>query len=244
MDKLAKFRPFLEKARLQAAEDRAAGRARFGGKADFFRASTERAYSDAAKVLIDHALAQKRPDNLVQPAVFLLRHAVELELKKLICAAWDIEEMRQSIDAGQEVTSERSKRDQDKMTDHPLVPLLNLLVKVLKPLRLEVPSGLASLARELHDFDAGDVTRTRYSRGMRDGYKHASYPEQVVADLRSWLDRLQHYHTTDGNLRADCSKCDDFTFVEELAMWQSGLDQQMYASGLLTLEDEKLNEDD
>lgn len=227
----------LAKSAIKEATNRAAGRIRVGGRFWQVFHPTEQAFRDAAGLVIADTLERPDPSHLIQPAMHLFRHALELELKGLILAAWDVEEMSLSNEA---VAIVRVRRTFKVKMEHKLNVLHKNLVKALKPLNalvkygspLKVSPKLTALVRDVVQAEKGDETRWRYSKGKHPAFASESFPDVQDVHLRALWERLVDYHATDGQVRLDAWKHADRTLSEELGEWGEGLEQGLIQSGV------------
>jgi len=225
----------IDKSDDERREDRERKQARFGGM--WRPPSYIDAYFDATKILYAHALKRDRLDELALPLVYMQRHTVELVIKNLLSALYDLSDGRQILadnKRGPPCDWKPSEGARERLvTKHDLHLLLDDLQRALAGLKFgSVPTLLIEISNELAKVEAGAESRLRYSTfGLPGEPRSTSFPEHVVLPVGRIQDLLVEtialYDTVEDDPSSPLSFLDDIYYEDRRQV------EIMYELGLL-----------
>lgn len=136
------------------------GVARVGGlwrRPDYFRA-----YLRSAAVLIEHGVRHEELDEVMLPAFYLQRHALELLIKRLLSYLYEWAEFR--VKLGYNWEGVPSNGQKDRFTTHGIHKLFQDLCRTCKHFKFtNPPLELAALVKKLTQFEKTE-TWSRYAQ--------------------------------------------------------------------------------
>ena len=143
--------------------------------------SLGRSYLLAARHVIESGERENRVGEVCLPAAYLQRHALEVELKYLLSAAYSIERDRKMYFAlDDDITSRLSVKEPPET--HEFQPLLKLLHAALVEIDFQqsLPDKVSTVSKQLTKDEKKQHTRFRY---LRDRKGAESFPEAETVPI-------------------------------------------------------------
>jgi HEPN domain-containing protein len=149
-------------------------------------------YLRAARELLDSGSMA----DVALPIAYLQRHALELALKGLLSASYEVAELRERLNANRTLP----KATKQVQATHDLRALLDLLRQALTKIGFAVPQLVIEAVNALHEMEVRKLPNQqpeampdvwRYEKARRKKAEVCSIPAQLVLPLRKHQERLE-----------------------------------------------------
>lgn len=218
-----KARPNIYESVLVIGGGSPAGGATSGRVGGWLQPNLGLSYLLAARHVLEAGERERRLNEVVLPAAYLQRHAMELALKGVLDAAYSLRRDEDWLERLKTDPKAKPGEAQKVPEKHPLNFLVSKIRDALVAVRHPaMPDEVAAMAERLTEVEGSEPTRTRYLT-LRNGEQ--SFPKAVVLpvgetqdDLEGLFERVFEYQGMEG-------EPEQWNLVTSLAIEGEAVDQ-------------------
>jgi len=186
---------------VQEQQDLLNGVARFGGT--WRTPSYQLAYQKAARMLIRHGISEKCLDDIALPAFYMLRHSLELLLKRLLYWLYEEADFQRERIGDKDDPLSQGQRDRLSKS-HNLRSLLRDLETASRQFRHgEPPPEISKAVEQLSAFELSDtwsryeVTKSKDGKTLHHVKEEVEVPLLAICDVMEALKQTVGYRMDD-----------------------------------------------